>query len=317
MLSEEPKEYNQFYFEDWYNDRLQEKLGEPYYQKGDLDELYYNHKLVSEADYTKILNTLADAFDKARKMNYEIFTKRTEEELNNSPDPNKKIELEKANAETLLNKYQQAYRDFLGGRNVTRMFKGSTCDYIISQYDKFKKASAFEKQGFDPIISSPFIGPQIYLDGSLGDIPTVPRVGPTKPERQSEILFVATYHDFKEYLESITKADSKEYSASACALILFYLQNKRSTVFRPTVSKDLIHSQLNELGLLDTNYDGSNNAGTVKNRLHEIQKERSNDARTKRNHLATAINFFRQNDYDQEKNLARKDFSDVTGGLSA
>jgi hypothetical protein len=137
MLTREPKEYNQIYFEDWYRDGIMEKLGVPCTAPGDLDELYYTYKLVPEADYKKILNTLADAFNKARKMNYEIFTKRTEEALKNSPNPSKKIELEKANAETLLNKYQQAYRDFLGGRNVIKMFDGSACQYILGQYDKF------------------------------------------------------------------------------------------------------------------------------------------------------------------------------------
>jgi hypothetical protein len=205
----------------------------------------------------------------------------------------------------------------MGGRNVIKMFDGSACQYILGQYDKFEEASNFEKRGFDPIICLPFIYPKIGLDGSVGENPLSPSLRPVDPDRQSAILFVATYYDFKEYLESITKADSKEYNASACALILFYLQSKRPTVFRPGVSKDLIHFQLSELGLLFTNYNGSNNAGTVKNKLHEIQKERRNNARTKRDLLAKAINFFRQNDYDQEKNLARKDYSNVTGGLSA
>lgn len=318
MLREEPKKFNQFYFEDWYRDGLKEKLGVPYgHFPGELDELYHTYKLVSEADYKKILNTLADAFNKARSMNYEIFTLRTEEALKNSPDPSKKIELEKANAETLLNEFQQAYRDFLGGRNVIKMFDGSACQYILGQYDKFEKASNFEKRGFDPIVCLPFSSPQISLNGPVGPNPLFPSLGTVDPDRQSAILFVATYYDFKKYLESITKADSKEYCASACALILYYLQDKRPTVFRRTVSKDLIESQLSELGLLFTNYNGSDNAGTVKNRLHEIQKEQNNNAKTKRNHLETAINFFRQNDYDQEKNLARKDYSNVTGGLSA
>lgn len=314
MIRQEPKTYNPIDFEDWYHDRLEEKLGLPYYTPGDLDQLYLKYELISEKDYKKIKDTLNDAFNKARKMNYEIFTRKLATELEKSPDPQEKIKLEREDAESLLDKYKQAYKDFLGGKNVIKPFEGSCCDYVLKQYMEFQRSDNTKKQSFEPIINITYSYPKLGLNGSSGPNPLSPSLEAPDPDKQNAILFVASYHDFKEYLASITKSNGKAYNASTCALILYYLQTKNPKTFRPGVSQDLVRSQLNEVGILSTSYYGTDNSGTVRNKLHGIQKGHDNNPTTKQGAIAKAIEFFKDKGYDNEKELAKKDFGDLPAG---
>jgi hypothetical protein len=313
MSGEEFENLPQIHFEDWYNSRVWEKLDSFKHRIKSLQDAY-KYGAVSQSDYNKISDTIKDAFKKARILNYEIFTRRLNRELQDSPDIDRKIDLERRRVEEVLEEYQEAYREFLGGRTMMPLDTTYCCKYVFDQYEAFQKATNEEKERFKPIVNLYTAPPNINLDGSVEDFSYVDdasRLMPKNPMVWDLTLFVATYDDYRRYIESLLKSSDKTFNAATISLIIHYLQ--AANVIEPATNVKALRPQLEKFELLDRNYDGTDNAGNVRNKLNSIRKNHKDDPREHPINMKQAINFLRQKDYDEAKSIAKKDQEEFTG----
>jgi hypothetical protein len=279
-----------------------------------LKKLHEELDLLSEEDLNKIWKAHEEAFDIARRFNYELNKRRLSNELKHSPDPEEKLRREKKLRNNVLERIEDPYDNFISGRHVVGYISGGKYQEILSCWENLDK---FEAGKWNLIKHLNKQGTPLDFDKVHGQ---KEMTGKNTQTMISAVLVVASNYDCLKLVEErekgielIGKGHGDRLEAAVIALILYFLQEKRN--LKEGNSPKKVEYNLSKLGLLYIDEKGTSNSNTVRKKLNSIRgshADRRRSALDKPDKIGHAAKWLEDNGYEGAATLARNEESQAS-----